>query len=238
MYLRERDPRNATGAVAGGVQTAPRSEEYAVARVLTGSRTQVTIITDKKAVWRKLRRLQVGRQVKSMHQADWDQVARRIHRVHEVHWAKPHLDGDGAEVAAAIRDYPVRWHELSAGADSLAAARVGMHTDDPGLVAQYHWMLHRARLHWRFLLVAGQPPKEQGIESSPPNPGGLSHGHVGLLFRREEEELALPSVPHGSAAVCRPLVEGADGRVWDGLDAADCPPPSLPSWSPSGGPTN
>lgn len=36
-------PRNAKGAIPDKIQTAPRAEAYAVARILTMSRTQVTI---------------------------------------------------------------------------------------------------------------------------------------------------------------------------------------------------
>lgn len=27
-----------------------------------------------------------------------------------------------------------------------------MHTDGPGLIAKYHWMLHKVRLQWRYLI--------------------------------------------------------------------------------------
>lgn len=54
-------------------------------------RAQVTTITDNNGVWRELRGLLAGRQAKSVHQADWEQVARRIHRLREVKWAKAHV---------------------------------------------------------------------------------------------------------------------------------------------------
>lgn len=47
--LGENDPRSSNCAMLGGVQTAPRSEAYAVARILTMRITKVTNITDKVA---------------------------------------------------------------------------------------------------------------------------------------------------------------------------------------------
>lgn len=63
-----------------------------------------------------------------------------------------HIAGDGAQIAAAIGYFPLRWHKLKAGADALAVAGAGMLTGDPCLIAKYRWMMYRVRLRWRYLL--------------------------------------------------------------------------------------
>lgn len=72
--------------------SAARAEAYVVAVALTLADCAITIITDNKCVWSKLQQLQKGQKVASAHQADLDQVRRRIHRLQVAHWVKAHLD--------------------------------------------------------------------------------------------------------------------------------------------------
>lgn len=128
--------RNTSGAVIGWVQTAARADTFADARALMVADSSTIIITDNKRVWSKIRCLQQRQRVASAHQEDWDQAARRIHRLQCVHWVKAHLDPQAATVAAAAGGYPHRWHTLNRGADALAAKGAVSHADDPRRIAE------------------------------------------------------------------------------------------------------
>lgn len=78
------------------MQTAARAEAFAVAHLLATVRDAVVIVRDNNGVWNRLRKLKAGNTVEGARQSDWDQVARRIHRLLEVHWIKAHLDGSAA----------------------------------------------------------------------------------------------------------------------------------------------
>lgn len=97
----EADACNNSGAVIGRTQTAARADAYAVAQVVAVADAAVEVISDNKGVWNKLQQLKKLQRVEGARQADWDQIARRVHRLHAVHWIKAHLDPVAAEAAAA-----------------------------------------------------------------------------------------------------------------------------------------
>lgn len=152
------------GAAPGRIRAAPKADASAVAWLLTLSRAQVTVIIDNTRVWRHLRGIQLGRNVKCVHHADWGQVGGRIHRLRPVHSVKAHLDEE-RQRRQQLGGEPKRWHDLNVGADALAAGGAGMHTHDPGLVAKPHWMLHSARMDWRYFLHVGAEVRAQKPQS-------------------------------------------------------------------------
>lgn len=95
------DQRSPSVPAMGPVQTAPRAEWYAVAKVLTMVRDPMSLISESTlAPWR-LQDPKAERPVAGRHQEHWAaRVPEHIHKLSSIAWVKARIEGDESRPAA------------------------------------------------------------------------------------------------------------------------------------------